>query len=148
MSDQSGEITNRIPASIGPTRTDVERIEALKSSGPGDRPQVENLTGDDCAQLRQEIREIRTLLQDLAPKALGDADDPMNRLVDADGLLRLLWEPEARPSVAWVRWQTKHKRIPTVRSGGRTWFCPRDVRNALSRQVVKRGRPTKAAAML
>lgn len=148
MSDQSGEITERIPDSIRPMRTDVRGIEVPKSSGPGDRPQVENLTGDDCSQLRHEIRELRTLLQLLAPTAPGDALDPMNRLVDAEGLLRLLWEPEARPSVAWVRWQTKHKRIPTVRSGGRTWFCPRDVRNALSRQVVKRGRPTKAAAML
>jgi hypothetical protein len=68
----------------------------------------------------------------------------MERLVDARGLLETLWPPECRPSLAWVRYQCQHRLIPTVRSGNRTWFCPREVREALSRRQQLRGRPRTA----
>ncbi len=67
-----------------------------------------------------------------------------DQLVDAHGLLARLFEPATRPSLRWVRTQTKKKTIPFFRIGGRLIrFDVAQVRAALERNclvVAKTGR--------
>ena len=73
-----------------------------------------------------------------------------DQLVDAHGLLARLFEPETRPSLRWVRTQTKRKSIPFYRIGGRLIrFDVAQVRAALERNCLvvakNSGRPTTVA---
>src|SRR5581483_6499656 len=77
-------------------------------------------------------------VSNLEPTALVS---PMDQLTNAMGLLKLLWDDTSRPSLRWLRSQTKRSTIPCVRSGGRVWFIPREVREALAYRPARRGRP-------
>ena len=44
------------------------------------------------------------------------------KLVNAEQLLDALFDPEARPSLRWLRTQTKAKTIPYVRLGHLIFF--------------------------
>lgn len=75
--------------------------------------------------------------------------DPMinNKLVTAEQLLELLFTPEAKPSLRWLRNQTKAKSIPFVKIGHLVFFEPDMVRETLKNRFLVRSRyELKAAA--
>jgi hypothetical protein len=54
-----------------------------------------------------------------------------SRLVNADRLLEILFEPESRPSMRWVRNQQKAKTIPFYKIGHLVYFDPAEVKESL-----------------
>lgn len=46
------------------------------------------------------------------------------QLVDAKGLLTLLWDKSSRPSLRWLREQQARRTIPFIKIGARVWFQP------------------------
>ncbi len=73
----------------------------------------------------------------------ADQTCELDRFVSGPRLLEILWDPVSRPSLRWLRTQTKKRAVPFARSAGRVWFVPRQVRDALTRLEVRRGRPRK-----
>ena len=67
----------------------------------------------------------------------------ITKLVSGAKLLELLWEDSSRPTMRWLRSQTKRRAIPFARSAGRVWFDPSEVKASLSRVEIRRGRPRK-----
>lgn len=63
-----------------------------------------------------------------------------SRLVDADGLLDVLFARSARPSLRWVRYHQKTRSIPFVRIGRLVFFDPVEVREALEHHNTIRPR--------
>jgi len=57
-----------------------------------------------------------------------------NQLVDAKGLLEVLFPEDSRPSLRWVRLQQKARTIPFIRIGKFVFFDPAKVRHALNSQ--------------
>ncbi len=66
------------------------------------------------------------------------------KLVDADGLLAALFTDECRPSLRWLRTQTKEKAIPYVRIGHLIFFDVELVKTAIANQSLIRGRFIKS----
>ena len=62
------------------------------------------------------------------------------RLVSAEQLLDQLFAPEAKPSVRWLRSQTKAKSIPFIRIGHLVFFDLEMVRTALATKNLVRHR--------
>ncbi len=62
------------------------------------------------------------------------------RLVNAEQLLEQLFAPECKPSLRWLRSQTKAKSIPYVRIGHLVFFDVEMVRAALANKRLVRGR--------
>jgi hypothetical protein len=60
--------------------------------------------------------------------------------VGAEQLLDRLFDPEARPSIRWLRQQTKARAIPFVRIGHLIFFDVDMVRTALSAKNLVAGR--------
>lgn len=54
-----------------------------------------------------------------------------NQLVNGPRLLEELFEQESRPSLRWLRDQTRHRTIPFVRQGRLVFFDPNEVREHL-----------------
>lgn len=61
---------------------------------------------------------------------------PDEKLVDAHGLLARLFEPETRPSLRWIRSQTRRKAIPCFKLGRLIRYDPALVRQALERNCL------------
>ncbi len=57
----------------------------------------------------------------------------LGRLVDAKGLLEILFDERSRPSLRWLRTQQKRRAIPSVRIGRLVFFDPDATRAALSK---------------
>ena len=55
-----------------------------------------------------------------------------NRLIDAKGLLKILFADNCRPSLRWFRTRHKLGQIPSVRIGRLVFFDPDAVRAALA----------------
>ena len=53
------------------------------------------------------------------------------KLVNAEQLLEQLFEPDCKPSLRWLRGQTKSKSIPHIRIGHLVFFDMEMVRAAL-----------------
>ncbi len=68
------------------------------------------------------------------------------KLVSAEQLLDLVFAPECKPSMRWLRSQTKAKSIPFLRIGHLIFFDVEMVRAALARKNLVRGRTLMAAA--
>jgi len=68
------------------------------------------------------------------------------KLVSAEQLLEQLFAPECKPSLRWLRTQTKAKSIPHVRIGHLVFFDMEQVRTALGGRTVARRRRVAAAA--
>ena len=66
------------------------------------------------------------------------------RLLDADSLLAALFAPDARPTVRWLRYQTKRKTIPFFRIGRLVRFDPVQVRAALEQKCLVTSRAQRA----
>lgn len=62
------------------------------------------------------------------------------KLVNAEQLLEQLFDPEARPSLRWLRSQTKAKSIPHIRIGHLVFFDVDMVRMALAAKNLVRHR--------
>jgi hypothetical protein len=50
------------------------------------------------------------------------------QLVNAEGLLKLLWDDSSRPSLRWLRKQQRRRAIPYIKIGTRVWFNPAKVK--------------------
>jgi len=66
------------------------------------------------------------------------------KLVSAEQLLEQLFAPECKPSLRWLRTQTKARAIPHVRIGHLVFFDLEGVRTALAGRTMARGRRTTA----
>ncbi len=66
------------------------------------------------------------------------------KLVSAEQLLEQLFAPECKPSLRWLRTQTKAKSIPHVRIGHLVFFDVEMVRAALAGKNTVRGRMVPA----
>jgi hypothetical protein len=66
------------------------------------------------------------------------------KLVNAEQLLEQLFAPECKPSLRWLRSQTKAKSIPHVRIGHLVFFDVEMVRVALAGRNTVRGRAMPA----
>jgi hypothetical protein len=62
------------------------------------------------------------------------------RLVNAQGLLKELFSDECRPSLRWLRTQTKAKSIPCVRIGHLVFFDVEMVRTYLAERRLLHAR--------
>ena len=62
------------------------------------------------------------------------------KLVTAVQLLEQLFDPDARPSLRWLRTQTRAKAIPFIRIGHLVFFDVEMVRIALARKNLVRHR--------
>ncbi len=69
------------------------------------------------------------------------------KLVSAEQLLDQVFAPECRPSLRWLRTQTKAKSIPHIRIGHLVFFDVEMVRSALAGKRLVRGRTLAAAAV-
>jgi hypothetical protein len=69
------------------------------------------------------------------------------KLVNAKQLLEQLFAPECRPSLRWLRTQTKAKAIPYFRVGHLIFFDLEMVRSSLAGKRLIRGRTLAAAAV-
>lgn len=68
------------------------------------------------------------------------------KLVNAGQLLEQLFDPDAKPSLRWLRSQTKSKAIPHVRIGHLVFFDVDMVRTALAgKNLVRRRMSTPSA---
>jgi len=67
------------------------------------------------------------------------------KLVNAEQLLKELFAEECRPSLRWLRTQTKQKAIPYFRVGHLIFFDLEMVRAALAGKRLVRGRTLAAA---
>jgi hypothetical protein len=63
-----------------------------------------------------------------------------DKLVDAEQLLNQLFSPECKPSLRWLRTQTKAKVIPFIRIGHLVFFDVEMVRAALVDKRLVRGK--------
>ncbi len=68
------------------------------------------------------------------------------KLVSAEQLLEQLFAPECKPSLRWLRTQTKAKVIPYVRIGQLVFFDVEMVRATLASRRLVRGRSLAVAA--
>lgn len=85
--------------------------------GSSDRPKAIDKQGTSVVGAQREM-----------PSPL----DEMNRFVSAQRLLEILWDPESRPSLRWLR--SQQKRMPHTRVGRRLWYCPALVKAHLERK--------------
>lgn len=67
------------------------------------------------------------------------------KLVSAEQLLDQVFTPECKPSLRWLRSQTKAKAIPHIRIGHLVFFDVEMVRAALAGKRLIRGRTLAAA---
>ncbi len=67
------------------------------------------------------------------------------KLVSAEQLLEQLFAPECKPSLRWLRTQTKARSIPHVRIGHLVFFDVELVRTALAGKNLVRGRALASA---
>jgi hypothetical protein len=69
------------------------------------------------------------------------------KLVNARQLLELLFDPQCRPSLRWLRSQTKRKSIPFIRVGRLVFFDVDMVRAALSARNLIRSRAANSQGL-
>ena len=69
------------------------------------------------------------------------------RLVDAQGLLDALFDPQTRPSLRWLHRRRKRKEIPFFRIGRYIRFDPALVRQALERDCLVTARHSTAGGV-
>ena len=93
-----------------------------------------------CCNVKVEAPSIQTKQPNGEVMPLVNPD---LQLVPAQKLLELLWPPDCRPSLRWLRDQQKRRRIPSVKLGHLVFFIPADVRNSFresahSRKILHR----------
>ena len=88
-----------------------------------------------CVRRRRKARQIQ-VMSDVTLKG---------KLVSAEQLLEQLFAPECKPSLRWLRSQTKAKSIPYVRIGHLVFFDVEMVRATLAGRNTVRGRALPTA---
>ena len=61
------------------------------------------------------------------------------KLLDGKQLLETTFDEASRPSLRWLRQQTKARAIPSVRIGRLIFYSPEQVRAALEKRTVRAG---------
>ena len=51
----------------------------------------------------------------------------LDQLVSAERLLEILWDDQSRPSLQWIRKETKRRMLPHIRRGRLIFYRPRSV---------------------
>jgi hypothetical protein len=51
----------------------------------------------------------------------------LDQLVSAQRLLKILWDEDSRPSLQWIRKETKRRMLPFIRRGRLIFYRPRSV---------------------
>jgi hypothetical protein len=51
----------------------------------------------------------------------------LDRLVSVERLREIIWEEESRPSIQWLRKETKRRMLPHIRRGRLIFYRPRSV---------------------
>ena len=92
---------------------------------------IDGLSDARCNGKRRPIDFAALLMNDISVKG---------KLVGAEQLLDQLFDEEARPSLRWLREQTKAKAIPFIRIGHLVFFDVDMVRAALSAKNLVAGR--------
>ncbi|MCH2156569.1 MAG: hypothetical protein MK080_11265 [Opitutales bacterium] len=67
-------------------------------------------------------------------------NSPDHKLVDANGLLKALFEPDCRPSLRWVRQMQAQRKIPYIKIGHLVRFDIEAVKQALADRCTVRPR--------
>lgn len=60
--------------------------------------------------------------------------NPPVQLVDAEKLLEILFPPDCRPTLRWLRERQKKREIPYVKLGRLVYFDPARVQESLAKQ--------------
>jgi hypothetical protein len=58
------------------------------------------------------------------------------QLWDAAALRENLWPENCRPSMRWIREQTRRRAIPSIKWGRLVWYNPDQVRAAIEKRTV------------
>lgn len=61
---------------------------------------------------------------------------PGLQFVDAEQLLELLFPPESRPTIRWLRERQKRRDIPFIKLGRLVFFVPAQVQEALVKKQI------------
>ncbi len=61
-----------------------------------------------------------------APHALSPLSE-LDQWVSAERLLEILWDEHSRPSLQWIRKETKRRMLPHIRRGRLIFYRPRSV---------------------
>jgi hypothetical protein len=76
-----------------------------------------------------------------APVPSGTAGAPLlselDQLVSAKRLLEILWDEQSRPSIQWVRKETRRKMLPHIRRGRLIFYRPRSVMDWYSQRECR-----------
>jgi hypothetical protein len=80
----------------------------------------------DRAKLPQPgCAHIETPLETNAPAVLPVSE--LDQWVSAERLLEILWDEQSRPSLQWIRKETKRRMLPFIRRGRLIFYRPRSV---------------------
>jgi hypothetical protein len=63
------------------------------------------------------------------------------QVVDAEGLLSVLWTEGSRPSLSWLRKATRARALPFIKVGRRIWYRPSEVLTWLDGKYTHRPKP-------
>jgi len=64
----------------------------------------------------------------LAPRTAGRSPlAELDQLVTAERLREIVWDEESRPSLQWIRKETKRRMLPHIRRGRLVFYRPRSV---------------------
>jgi hypothetical protein len=63
-----------------------------------------------------------------APRTAGPSPlAELDQLVTAERLREIVWDEESRPSIQWIRKETKRRMLPHIRRGRLVFYVPRSV---------------------
>jgi hypothetical protein len=106
-------------------------------------PDIVHAGGSNCSNSNAKCGG-RLLGIDFASISMHDIS-VKGKLVGAEQLLDQLFDQEARPSIRWLRQQTKAKAIPFIRIGHLVFFDVDMVRTALGARNLVQGRRLTSA---
>jgi hypothetical protein len=73
-------------------------------------------------------RNEETARPDLSPPSQTSSPlSEFDQWVSAERLLEILWDEQSRPSLQWIRKETKRRMLPHIRRGRLIFYRPRSV---------------------
>ena len=94
----------------------------------------------------QETRENGDTTRPESAMPTAPAPSPLSELdqwVSAERLLEILWDEQSRPSLQWIRKETKRRMLPHVRRGRLIFYRPRSVMEWFSQRERRFGRTSE-----
>jgi hypothetical protein len=76
--------------------------------------------------------------------AVATSINPPVQLVDAEKLLEILFPPDCRPTLRWLRERQKKREIPYVKLGRLVYFDPARVQESLAKQPTSKNKVEKS----